>query len=149
MHANLFLKLRVNVSVRFFALLFAAIASAFAAELNWPQFRGPGGLGVASSASPPIHFGPQSNVVWKTALPSGHSSPIVWRSRVFLTAYNEGKLETLCLDRLNGRILWRQPAPAEKIEPTHRIGNPAASTPAADGERTFVYFGSFGLLAYD
>ena len=130
-------------------VLAATLGSTMAAEQHWPQFRGPGGLAVALDASPPVHFGPGTNVAWKTALPSGHSSPIIWGNRIFLTAYSEGKLETLSLDRLNGRILWRQPAPAEKIEPTHRISNPAASTPATDGERVFVYFGSFGLLAYD
>jgi outer membrane protein assembly factor BamB len=138
-----------NVLASLFALLLATVPPAVAAELNWPQFRGPGGLGVAAGANPPVHFGPQSNVVWKTAISSGHSSPIIWGERIFLTGYAEAKLETLCLDRTSGRILWRQPAPAEKIEPTHRIGSPAASTPATDGERVFVYFGSFGLLAYD
>jgi outer membrane protein assembly factor BamB len=149
MQKKTFSKLGVNALAILFLLLFATIPHAFAAELNWPQFRGPGGLGLAASANPPIHFGPQSNVVWKTALPSGHSSPIIWGNRIFLTAFSEGKLETLCFDRLNGRILWHQPAPAEKIEPTHRISNPAASTPATDGERVFVYFGSCGLLSYD
>ncbi len=149
MHKNAFSELGSSALASLFALLLATIPSAVAAELSWPQFRGPGGLGVASSANPPIHFGPQSNVVWKSALPSGHSSPCMAGDRIFLTAFDSGRLETLCLDRLNGRVLWRQPAPAEKIEPTHRISNPAASTPATDGERVFVYFGSFGLLAYD
>jgi outer membrane protein assembly factor BamB len=149
MQKKAFFKLGATALSSLFPLLFATIPPAFAAELNWPQFRGPGGLGVASSANPPIRFGPMTNVVWKTEISSGHSSPIIWGNRIFLTAYNEGKLETLCLDRFNGRILWHQPAPAEKIEPTHRISNPAASTPATDGERVYVYFGSFGLLSYD
>jgi outer membrane protein assembly factor BamB len=46
-------------------------------------------------------------------------------------------------------VLWRQAAPASKVEPTHRLGSPATPTPATDGERVYVYFGSFGLLAYD
>jgi outer membrane protein assembly factor BamB len=149
MQTNTISKPGANALASLFALLLVTIQPVVAAELNWPQFRGSGGLGVAASANPPLHFGPQSNVVWKTAIPSGHSSPIIWGDRIFLTAYTDAKLETLCLDRLHGRILWRQPAPAEKIEPTHRISNPAASTPATDGERVFVYFGSFGLLAYD
>src|SRR5207247_551406 len=48
-----------------------------------------------------------------------------------------------------GKILWRQIAPAEKIEPHHRIGGPASSTPATDGRRVYVYFGSCGLWCYD
>ena len=129
--------------------LLTVVAASVDADASWPQFRGPGGLAVASNANPPIHFGPQTNVLWRTALPSGHSSPIISGDRIFLTGFAEGKLETLCLERGSGRILWRQPAPADKIEPTHRISNPAASTPATDGERVFAYFGSFGLLAYD
>src|SRR5262245_29114056 len=130
------------------AAWFAALLTVAAAESNWPQFRGPASLAVATNAAPPIHFGPNTNVVWQTALPSGHSSPILWGDRIFLTANHEKKLETLCLDRRSGRILWRQAAPADKIEPTHRIGSPAASTPATDGQTVCVYFGSFGLLAY-
>ena len=149
MHTNAFRRFGATVLLKFFLLLSAMGGSALAAESNWPQFRGPDSLAVAADANPPIHFGPDTNVLWKTALPSGHSSPIVHGGHIFLTAFSEGRLETLCLDRRNGRILWRQTAPADKIEPTHRIGSPAASTPATDGERVFAYFGSFGLLAYD
>lgn len=120
-----------------------------AAEPNWPQFRGPDSSGVAEPSNPPMHFGPEAGVVWKVALPSGNSSPCLWGDRIFLTAFGEGKLETLCLRRSDGSVLWRQPAPAEKVEPTHRLGNPATPTCATDGERVFVCFGSFGLIAYD
>src|SRR5688572_12288995 len=61
---------------------------------NWPQFRGPGGLAVADSdANPPVHFGPTTNVVWKTTLPPGHSSPCIWGDKIFLTGVDQGKLE--------------------------------------------------------
>ena len=116
---------------------------------HWPQFRGPGGLGVAEDSPPPMHFGPGSNVLWKTALPSGNSSPVIWGDRIFLTAFDQARLETLCLNRRDGKILWRTGAPAQKFEPTHKLGNPATPTPATDGERVYVSFGSFGLLAYD
>jgi outer membrane protein assembly factor BamB len=149
MNLNRFPGAGINSFARALALLLAIGGGGPAAEFTWPQFRGPAGLGGAAQGNPPLHFGPRTNVLWRTALPSGHSSPIVWGNRVFLTAHDGGKLETIGLDQGNGRVLWRQPAPAEKIEPTHRVGNPAASTPATDGERVFVYFGSFGLLAYD
>ncbi len=45
--------------------------------------------------------------------------------------------------------MWRKVCPAAKIEPTHRLGNPATPTPATDGEAVYVSFGSFGLVAYD
>ncbi len=131
--------------------ILVTVQSLVAAPPQWPQFRGPNGSGVAEDARPPIHFGPTTNLLWKTALPSGHSSPCVWGDRIFLTAFDRDakKLETLCLDRPTGKVLWRQAAPAEKIEKVNRINNPAASTPATDGQTVFVYFGSFGLLAYD
>jgi outer membrane protein assembly factor BamB len=116
---------------------------------DWPQFRGPGGLAISKSARPPIHFGPTTNVVWKVAVPPGNSSPIVTGQKIFLTAVNDGRCETLCLDRKNGRILWRRAAPTEKLEPTHRLGSPASPTPVTDGTNVYSYFGSFGVIAYD
>ncbi|MBI2927345.1 MAG: PQQ-binding-like beta-propeller repeat protein [Verrucomicrobia bacterium] len=133
-------------------LTFVATASALsAAPLQWPQFRGPNGSGVAENARPPIHFGAESNLFWKTALSPGHSSPCVWDARVFLTGFDREakKLETLCFDRGTGKVLWRREAPAEKIEKVHTISNPAARTPATDGQLVYVYFGSYGLIAYD
>jgi outer membrane protein assembly factor BamB len=118
----------------------------------WPQFRGPNSLGVSLEEKKlPIHFGPGKNVLWKTPLPAGHSSPCVWEDRIFLTGFNqsERKLETLCLDRRNGQILWRRPITAERIEKVHEFNSPAVATPATDGERVYVYFGSRGLLCYD
>ncbi len=122
------------------------------AAAHWPQFRGPRGVGLAPDGQKlPTQFGPTRNVLWKTDLPPGASSPCVWGDRIFLTAYDAAakKLETVCLDRRDGHVLWRQPAPAEKIEKTQQISNPAAPTPAADGEAVYVHFGSFGLLCYD
>src|SRR3954462_5533656 len=91
---------------------------------DWPQFRGPGGRAVSETATPPIGFGPSSNLLWKVAIPEGISSPIVTGERIFLTAQTakkidpldltgieafpaaetEKKIETLALDRKNGRI---------------------------------------------
>jgi outer membrane protein assembly factor BamB len=118
-------------------------------ESNWPQFRGPDGSAIAEKSDPSIHFGPSSNVLWKIEIGSGNSSPCVWGNRIFLTSFDKTRLETLCIDRENGRILWRQKAPVEKFETTHQLGNPATPTPAIDGRSVYVYFGSFGLLAYD
>lgn len=58
---------------------------------NWGQWRGPGGLGVAAHADYPSEWGPAKNIAWKTEVPGrGHSSPVVWGSRVFLTTSIEG-----------------------------------------------------------
>jgi outer membrane protein assembly factor BamB len=123
-------------------------------QLGWPQFRGPEGLGVApQGAKYPVRFGPDSNLLWKTALPAGNSSPCVWGERVFVTGFDRTKqrLETLCLDRRTGSILWRQPVPpVAKVETSlHPTNGPATPTPATDGQQVYVYFGSYGLLAYD
>ncbi|MBI3867505.1 MAG: PQQ-binding-like beta-propeller repeat protein [Verrucomicrobia bacterium] len=124
------------------------VATANAADDAWPQFRGRRGLGIASGATPPTHFGPSSNLQWKVNLPSGNSSPCVWKDRLFLTGYDGRALETLCLDRGTGKTLWRRSAPATKVEATHRLGNPATPTPCVDGSRIYAYFGSFGVVAY-
>src|SRR5687767_729852 len=79
---------------------------------HWPQFRGPDGLGIGEGVEPPAHFGPASNVLWKATLPSGHSSPSIWGNRIFLTGYDGKALETICLDRTTGTVLWREKAPA-------------------------------------
>ncbi len=60
---------------------------AFAEE--WSQFRGPNGSGVSASTGLPAEFGPDKNVVWKTPLPPGHSSPVLTRNRIFVTAYQK------------------------------------------------------------
>lgn len=117
---------------------------------NWPQFRGPGGLGIAASGQPlPIEFNQSRNTLWRCAVSKGHSSPCVWGDRIFLTGSVDDKLETVCIDRTSGKVLWRRRAPATKIERVHRVNSPATPTPTTDGERVFVFFGSYGLLCYD
>jgi outer membrane protein assembly factor BamB len=136
---------------RFLFLMCAGVLglalSAFGAS-NWPQFRGPDAEAVASD-EPPIHFGPSSNLLWQVALPPGNSSPVIWGDRIFLTAFDPPKLQTLCLDRRDGKVLWRQFITPDKIEPTHRTATPAAPTAVTDGHWVYFYCGSFGLLAYD
>lgn len=116
-------------------------------DSHWPRFRGPGGSGVGATDFP-THFGPASNVLWKTTLPTGHSSPCLWDGRIFLTGFAEGKLETLCLDRRDGRVLWRRQLEPGNIERGAQLSHPATATPTTDGERVCVYFGAFGLACY-
>jgi outer membrane protein assembly factor BamB len=132
----------------------ALLASAFGASRvqasDWPQFRGPNCSGRAAGDEPlPDRIGPSTNVIWKTALPPGHSSPIVAGDRLYLTAVREKHLLTIALDRKEGRVLWEAEAPARKLEQVHRIGSHAQPTPAADSERVISFFGSSGLFCYD
>ncbi len=132
------------------AVVFLASPS-FASAAQWPQFRGPDGLGVAADdARPVIRFGPETNVAWRVAVPSGNSSPVIWDQRIFLTGYVEGQLLTLAYDRATGRELWRRKVAPEKVEEVHpSLGNPASATPVTDGKVIYVHFGSFGVIAYD
>ncbi len=112
---------------------------------NWPQFRGPNGSGVADAdAVPPVTFG---TAKWKTALPVGHSSPVVWGDHIFLTTFDK-KLELVCLSAKNGAILWRHTAPVTQFEETHVVSNPATASAAVDKERVYAYFSSYGLMTF-
>ena len=131
-----------------FAVLLSA-SSSRAAE-SWPQFRGVNGSARSvSQAMLPDQIGPDRNVIWKTDLPPGHSSPVVFGDRIYLTAVRDGRLVTLGLERDNGRVLWEVEAHYEQQEQLHQIGSLAQSTPATDGERVVSFFGSCGLFCYD
>jgi outer membrane protein assembly factor BamB len=131
--------------------LFAPVALAADTSLAWPQFRGPGGSGVAADdQKPPVEFGPDKNVKWKIAVPSGPSSPIIAGDKIVITAFDDGKLYTIAYNRADGKEAWRADAGAKEIEKYLKSdGSPAASTPATDGKRIVSYFGSCGLRCYD
>ena len=130
--------------------LFAAAAAGEQPTLAWPQFRGPGGSGIADGQKPPVELGPDKNVKWKSPVPRGSSSPIVVGNLLVLTALDDGKLYTIAYTRADGKEAWRAHAPAASIEPYHITeGSPAASTPVTDGKRIISYFGSCGLFCYD
>ena len=127
------------------ALLFWS-SPAQAAE--WRQFRGPNGSGIAETGNLPVEFGLDDKVVLKTPVPPGQSSPVLTSSRIFLTASEDGRLFTICLDRRTGKILWRREAPRPRRENFHKIHGPASPTPVTDGDNVYVFFGDFGLLSY-
>jgi outer membrane protein assembly factor BamB len=131
-------------------LLSFAGASQTGDKAWWPQFRGPNSAGLGAG-KPPVNFGPEQNVRWKTAVGPGLSSPIIWEGRVFLTEFDRvnKQLATLCIDRRTGKILWRRTVAPGQIEKVHEISSPAGATPVTDGERVYVYFGSYGLVCYD
>ncbi len=128
-----------------------SLAAADDRQLAWPRFRGPNGSGIANQGEkPPIEFGPEKNLKWKTSVPAGLSSPIVAGELLVIAAFDGGKLYTIAYRRDTGKEAWRAEAPAKEIEKFHAIeGSPATSTPATDGQRIVSYFGSFGLIAYD
>jgi outer membrane protein assembly factor BamB len=124
------------------------LAAALAPAADWPRFRGPNGLGVSEASNVPAEFGPDKNLVWKTPLPPGHSSPILVGDRIFITAYDGDKLLTIALDRATGKILWRREAPRDRKEPLDSRNSPASPSPVSDGKSVYVFFGDYGLVSY-
>lgn len=133
-----------------FALSGSIVAQVAHASSPWPQFRGPDASGIAEDQKPPVEFGPEKNVKWKVAVPSGLSSPVVVGDKLVLTAFDDGKLYTIAYNRADGSEAWRAEAPAKEIEKFHRTeGSPAASSCCTDGKKIVSYFGSCGVFCYD
>lgn len=155
--------------------ILAASGLAWAADANWPQFRGEGGRGVSDGAGLPERWSATDNVAWKTDIPGrGWSSPIVWGNKVFLTTVvNLGKSEepkkglylggerpdapasvhqwkVYCLDLETGAVAWeRQVKEGQPETPIHIKNSYASETPVTDGERVYAYFGNVGVWCFD
>jgi outer membrane protein assembly factor BamB len=161
-------------SATVFFAIFCGVG-ATAADSNWPQFRGPDASGVGAG-SPPVEWNVESgkNVLWSVEIPGlGHSSPVIWGDRIYLTSAvadsGDAKLKTglygdimsvpdegvqkfvvYCIDRKSGKIVWQQVASSgvPKIK-RHPKSTHASPTPVTDGKHLVVSFGSEGLYAYD
>ena len=163
-------KLRNTIGAILAASTLATLFATVAVAEDWPQFRGPNGSGVSDSTGLPEVFGPEKNVVWKTPLPPGHSSPVLTRDRVFVTAYAEEKaagtqqsadgaklsaggkshkLLVICLDRQTGKLLWQREVPRAREGRLQNVNNPASPSPVTDGANVYVFFQEFGLISYD
>jgi outer membrane protein assembly factor BamB len=144
------------------------------ADTNWPQFRGPAAGGVGSG-TPPLEWNADSgkNIRWKAEIPGlGHSSPVIWGDRIFLTTAvgagdaalkvglygdidpvkgeGEQSFRVYCLDRKSGKILWERIAISEQPKILrHPKSTHANPTPATDGKHLVAFFGSEGLFTYD
>ena len=142
---------------------------------NWPSFRGQNAAGVSEKLDLPDKWDPETGqgIRFKVEIPGlGHSSPVIWGDRLFITTavsserdasfkpglYGSGEAsadrsvqewQILCLDKKSGKILWTKTAtkgnPKDK---RHIKSSYANSTPATDGEIVVALFGSEGLFAY-
>ena len=120
---------------------------------EWTRFRGPDGTGIGKGESIPVSF-TQANYLWKIKLLGpGHSSPVLWGDRIFLTCTHDARKqrEIVCIDAKSGKTLW-----STKMAFTpyrhNRQNSFAASTPAVDAERVYVNWisgGTFAALALD
>lgn len=121
------------------------------AHAYWPRWRGPSGQGVAEGQGYPDRWSSTENVAWRAPVPGrGHSSPIVWGDRIFLsTAYDDGRVALLGFRRSDGRLLWETFGPDRTAESRHPKNTHASATPTTDGLRVYASFGSKGMLAVD
>lgn len=116
---------------------------------DWPAFRGPNSSGVSEESNLPVEMGPGTNVVWKTPLAAGHSSPIVIGPSIFLTGWEGDKLCTYRLDRKTGKVIWRRDIVRPREQELHKSNSPASPSPVSDGSNVFAFFTDFGLVGYD
>jgi outer membrane protein assembly factor BamB len=110
---------------------------------EWPGWRGPRGDGTSTETGVPLKWNDTENVRWKTPIPgTGHSSPIIWGDRVFVTTCLEKDQERmlLCLDRRDGKVLWQVEVLRAKLEGKHRLNSFSSSTPVTDGKHVWVTF---------
>lgn len=121
------------------------------AEVSWPRWRGPSGQGLASGEGYPDRWSDTENVLWRVGVPGrGHSSPIVWEDRIFVTtARPDGRVSILSYQRSDGALLWEAFGPDRTPESLHRKNSHASSTPTTDGRLVYASFGNKGLLAVD
>lgn len=164
--------LRIGITVAVAAVLTALPQAQSAYDRNWPMWRGPSGIGISTTANPPLEWSETKNIRWKVEIPGrGHSSPIVWNNRLYVTtAVPVGvtgeaqhaprgtvaqrgvhRFVVMALDRKTGKTVWEQTVrEAEPHEKSHvDNGTWASSSPFTDGERLYAYFESFGLYAFD
>jgi outer membrane protein assembly factor BamB len=138
----------------FVILAFAAGTVPLLAE-DWSGWRGPRGDGTSLASGIPLTWDASENVRWKTPIPgTGHSSPIVWGNRTFLTTCTEetGQRLIMCLDALSGKELWRRTVLTAKLERKHRLNSFASSTPVTDGRHVWVTFldaPNMAVVCYD
>jgi outer membrane protein assembly factor BamB len=114
---------------------------------EWTRFRGPNGTGISNATTVPVEYSAATGN-WRTELPGvGHSSPVVWGDKVFLTSADEtaGKRYLLCIRTTDGKILWRKSYDFSK-HGRHKFNNFAASTAAVDAQHVYVpWFSPDGL----
>jgi outer membrane protein assembly factor BamB len=108
---------------------------------HWPRFRGPNGQGISDAKTVPVKWSPQE-YNWKIELPGGgHSSPVVWDDKVFVTCADEKALKgiVLCVRASDGREVWRKECGLDKVR-MNALNNYAAATPALDDDHIYLFW---------
>ncbi len=121
-------------------------------------------MGASDATGLPLNWSLDENLAWKTPMPGpGASSPVVFGDRIYITCYTgyfvpdqpSGSLDDLkrhliAIDRKTGDVIWDKAVKA-KLPEEERIRDHgfAASTPAVDADRVYVFFGKTGVIAFD
>jgi len=146
---------------RWLCLIAVALAALPARAADWPEFRGPGGLGVYAGKPLVTEWGVEKNVTWKTPLPGvAWSSPIAVGGKLFLTTAvpttagdkPDYSLRALCVDQAKWAILWDVELFVEKtatVPQPHKKNSHASPTPVSDGKRVWVHFGHMGTACLE
>lgn len=168
--------IRYSILLAAFAGFLIPVLAQDNATQQWPQFRGYRGSGILDQAETPVTWNPEKkdNILWDIPIPGlAHSSPIIWKDKIFLTtAVSSSHQDSLkiglygdtdmsedqsihdfkvyCIDKKTGKISWEQVAcqgiPKERRHTKSTFANP---TPATDGKYLVVSFGANGLYCYN
>ena len=134
-------------------LIAILVALTVPARAQWPQFRGPEGIGTAASATPPLTWGEDKNIRWKTAIHGrAWSSPVILDGQVWMTtATQDGReLSAVALDFESGKIVHDlRLFQVEKPQFAHAFNSYASPSPVIEPGRIYVTFGSPGTAAID
>jgi outer membrane protein assembly factor BamB len=106
---------------------------------EWTRFRGPNGSGIGQAKTLPSKL-TESDLAWKATLRgSGHSSPVLWGQRVFVTCTGDkaGGISVVCLNANDGKQIWSRDFALTAFA-KHALNSFAASTPTIDSERLYV-----------
>jgi len=107
---------------------------------DWTRFRGPNGTGISSATTVPVQFA-EKDYNWRVALPgAGHSSPVVWGKKVFLTGANEdtGKRHLFCVSTTEGKLLWKSEYGFSKYSVHPQFNRFASGSPAVDADHVYL-----------
>lgn len=119
----------------------------------WPRWRGPSGQGIVRTGKYRDRWSATEGVKWKVTVPGrGHSSPIVWGDRIFLTtAHDDGaRVSLIAFRRSDGKHLWETFVPTKQgVEHVYPKNSRASATAITDGTLLYASFGTHGLMAVD
>jgi outer membrane protein assembly factor BamB len=129
------------------ALIVAGLNTAAAGEHatspEWTRFRGPNGSGVSAATGIPLRW-TDDDYLWKVKLPGiGHSSPVLWGERLFITSGDEatGTRMVLCFDATTGQRQWAREFAGSRHR-KHADNSLASATPAVDAHHVYVCWGT-------